>query len=126
MTPAPARTTAAAACTGRADGATRATPAAPKHPTAPNKAYSARCLSSMRSRTTPTTNQIRATSMARYPRLPHPAAIGESPGVPYHRMSDDEVWEFLAADPPHTGKLATTRADGRPHVAPVWLWWTIE
>ncbi|HEX3538813.1 MAG TPA: PPOX class F420-dependent oxidoreductase [Acidimicrobiales bacterium] len=35
-------------------------------------------------------------------------------------MSDDEVWAFLAADPPHTGKLATTRHDGGPHVAPIW------
>jgi hypothetical protein len=35
-------------------------------------------------------------------------------------MSDDEVWAFLAGTPPHTGKLATTRRDGRPHVAPIW------
>src|SRR5207248_1721105 len=27
---------------------------------------------------------------------------------------------FITATPPHTGKLATVRADGRPHVAPVW------
>jgi PPOX class probable F420-dependent enzyme len=40
--------------------------------------------------------------------------------MPYHPMSDDEVWAFLAGDPPHTGKLATTRKDGSPHVAPVW------
>jgi PPOX class probable F420-dependent enzyme len=38
----------------------------------------------------------------------------------YHPMSDDEVWEFLASAPPHTGKLATTRNDGSPHVAPIW------
>lgn len=36
------------------------------------------------------------------------------------RMSDEEVRAFLMSDPPHTGKLATTRKDGRPHVAPVW------
>jgi PPOX class probable F420-dependent enzyme len=36
-------------------------------------------------------------------------------------MSDAEAWAFLAADPPHTGKLATTRLDGRPHVAPIWF-----
>jgi PPOX class probable F420-dependent enzyme len=36
-------------------------------------------------------------------------------------MEDDEVWAFLAADPPHTGKLATTRKDGAPHVAPIWF-----
>jgi hypothetical protein len=36
-------------------------------------------------------------------------------------MSADEITAFLAADPPHTAKVATTRADGRPHVAPVWF-----
>jgi len=36
-------------------------------------------------------------------------------------MAEAEVWAFLAADPPHTGKLATTRLDGRPHVAPIWF-----
>jgi PPOX class probable F420-dependent enzyme len=35
-------------------------------------------------------------------------------------MTDDEVWKFLASDPAHTAKVATVRADGRPHVAPVW------
>jgi PPOX class probable F420-dependent enzyme len=35
-------------------------------------------------------------------------------------MTDEEVRAFITADPPHTGKLATVRADGRPHVAPVW------
>ena len=40
--------------------------------------------------------------------------------MPYRPMSDDQVWAFLAATPPHTAKLATVRADGRPHVAPVW------
>ena len=35
-------------------------------------------------------------------------------------MSDAEVRTFLAGHPPHTAKLATIRADGRPHVAPVW------
>jgi PPOX class probable F420-dependent enzyme len=35
-------------------------------------------------------------------------------------MIEEEVREFLASMPPHTGKLATVRADGRPHVAPVW------
>jgi PPOX class probable F420-dependent enzyme len=36
-------------------------------------------------------------------------------------MSDDEAWAFLASSPPHTGKLATVRADGSPHVAPIWF-----
>ena len=40
--------------------------------------------------------------------------------MPYHKMSDTEVAEFLASEPPHVAKVATTRIDGRPHVAPVW------
>ena len=36
-------------------------------------------------------------------------------------MTEAEARAFLAADPPHTGKLATTRLDGRPHVAPIWF-----
>jgi PPOX class probable F420-dependent enzyme len=36
-------------------------------------------------------------------------------------MTDDEAWAFLASTPPHTGKLATTRKDGAPHVAPIWF-----
>ena len=35
-------------------------------------------------------------------------------------MNGEEVRAFLAAQPPRTGKLATVRADGRPHLAPVW------
>jgi PPOX class probable F420-dependent enzyme len=37
-----------------------------------------------------------------------------------HRMSETEVRSFLMGDPAHTGKLATTRQDGSPHVAPIW------
>jgi PPOX class probable F420-dependent enzyme len=36
-------------------------------------------------------------------------------------MTEDEVREFLTSRPPHTGKLATVREDGRPHLAPVWF-----
>ena len=36
-------------------------------------------------------------------------------------MDDQEVAAFLEALPARTGKLATVRADGRPHVAPVWF-----
>ena len=36
-------------------------------------------------------------------------------------MSRDEAFAFIAAMPPRTGKVATTRADGRPHLAPVWV-----
>lgn len=39
----------------------------------------------------------------------------------YDRMTEAEARAFLAADPPHTGKLATVRPDGRPHVAPIWF-----
>ncbi|MFP4235765.1 MAG: PPOX class F420-dependent oxidoreductase [Nitriliruptoraceae bacterium] len=35
-------------------------------------------------------------------------------------MSDEERRSFLAAGAP-TAALATTRADGRPHVAPIWF-----
>jgi len=35
-------------------------------------------------------------------------------------MNEDEVMAFLTSMPAHTGKVATVRADGRPHVAPVW------
>jgi hypothetical protein len=35
-------------------------------------------------------------------------------------MNDAEIRTFLAGSPAHTAKLATVRADGRPHVAPVW------
>lgn len=35
-------------------------------------------------------------------------------------MSDDEVRAFLTAMPARPAILATTRADGRPHVAPIW------
>jgi PPOX class probable F420-dependent enzyme len=35
-------------------------------------------------------------------------------------MTDDEVRAFLMSEPAHTGKLATTRKDGSPHVAPIW------
>jgi PPOX class probable F420-dependent enzyme len=38
-----------------------------------------------------------------------------------HVMSDEESRAFLAAEPPRTGKLATVRKDGRPHVAPIWF-----
>lgn len=35
-------------------------------------------------------------------------------------MSRERIYEFLATGT-HTGKLATVRADGRPHVAPIWF-----
>ncbi len=36
------------------------------------------------------------------------------------QLSRPEAFEFLAAAP-RTGKLATVRADGRPHLAPIWF-----
>ncbi len=41
--------------------------------------------------------------------------------MPYHPMAHDELVGLLTSDPPHTGKLATVRADGRAHVAPIWF-----
>ncbi len=41
--------------------------------------------------------------------------------MPYHPLNPDELVDLLGGDPPHTGKLATVRADGRPHVAPIWF-----
>ena len=41
-------------------------------------------------------------------------------GMAYHAMSDDEVRAFLTGDPARPGVVATTRKNGRPHVAPVW------
>jgi len=41
--------------------------------------------------------------------------------MPYHPMNEDEVRAFLTALPARTGILATVRANGRPHVAPVWF-----
>jgi PPOX class probable F420-dependent enzyme len=35
-------------------------------------------------------------------------------------MTDAEVRAFLGSTPPHTGKIAMTRKDGSPHVAPIW------
>jgi PPOX class probable F420-dependent enzyme len=36
------------------------------------------------------------------------------------RMTREQTYAFLA-EGTRTGKLATTRADGRPHVAPIWF-----
>src|ERR1700760_1346312 len=37
-----------------------------------------------------------------------------------HKMVGDELDRFLSAGT-RTGKVATTRADGSPHVAPIWF-----
>ncbi len=37
-----------------------------------------------------------------------------------HEMDTAEARAFLTALPARTGKLATVRADGRPHIAPIW------
>jgi PPOX class probable F420-dependent enzyme len=41
--------------------------------------------------------------------------------MPYHAMTDDEAREFMGGEPARPGIVATTRKDGRPHVAPVWF-----
>jgi PPOX class probable F420-dependent enzyme len=38
-----------------------------------------------------------------------------------HEMTHDEWRAFVLARPARTAKLATVRADGRPHVAPIWI-----
>jgi len=38
----------------------------------------------------------------------------------YRPMRDDEVRAFLTSSPARPAVLATVRADGRPHVAPIW------
>jgi PPOX class probable F420-dependent enzyme len=40
--------------------------------------------------------------------------------MPSRSTHDPDVRAFLTALPARTGKLATVRADGRPHVAPIW------
>ena len=40
--------------------------------------------------------------------------------VGYHSMDDDAILTFLTSAPARPGILATTRKDGRPHVAPIW------
>ncbi|MFI6033479.1 PPOX class F420-dependent oxidoreductase [Streptomyces sp. NPDC051315] len=37
-----------------------------------------------------------------------------------HKMTDEE-WRAFVSHGTRTGKLSTVRADGRPHVAPVWF-----
>jgi PPOX class probable F420-dependent enzyme len=39
----------------------------------------------------------------------------------YHRMTHDQVRAFLTAEPARPAILGTTRADGRPHLAPIWF-----
>ncbi|UFU07775.1 PPOX class F420-dependent oxidoreductase [Ruania halotolerans] len=39
----------------------------------------------------------------------------------YAPMTDDEIQAFIRATPARTVAVATTRKDGRPHVAPVWV-----
>jgi PPOX class probable F420-dependent enzyme len=41
--------------------------------------------------------------------------------VPYHPMTGEEIRRFIRSTPARPGLLATVRADGRPHVAPVWI-----
>jgi PPOX class probable F420-dependent enzyme len=38
----------------------------------------------------------------------------------YQRMTDEDALAFLASPPARPAIVATTRSDGRPHVAPVW------
>jgi PPOX class probable F420-dependent enzyme len=37
------------------------------------------------------------------------------------RRMEDEEWRAFVSEGTRTGKLATTRHDGRPHVVPIWF-----
>jgi PPOX class probable F420-dependent enzyme len=37
------------------------------------------------------------------------------------RMTDAEIYTFIDHRPARTAKLATVKADGAPHVAPIWV-----
>ena len=37
------------------------------------------------------------------------------------RPMDDAEWRAFVSEGTRTGKLATTRHDGRPHVVPIWF-----
>ncbi|MGH8976157.1 MAG: PPOX class F420-dependent oxidoreductase [Acidimicrobiia bacterium] len=37
------------------------------------------------------------------------------------RVMSETEWRAFVSEGTRTGKLATTRADGRPHVAPIWF-----
>ncbi|MFJ8948650.1 MULTISPECIES: PPOX class F420-dependent oxidoreductase [unclassified Streptomyces] len=37
-----------------------------------------------------------------------------------HKMTDEE-WKAFVSEGTHTAKLSTVRADGSPHIAPVWF-----
>jgi PPOX class probable F420-dependent enzyme len=41
--------------------------------------------------------------------------------MPYHRMAPDEIDRFLQGPPVRPAVLATVRADGRAHLAPIWF-----
>ena len=41
--------------------------------------------------------------------------------MPYHAMTPEEIERFIRAVPARPAVLATVRADGRPHLAPVWV-----
>ena len=36
-------------------------------------------------------------------------------------VMDEAEWRAFVSHGTRTGKLATTRADGRPHVVPIWF-----
>ena len=36
------------------------------------------------------------------------------------RVMSEAEWKAFLTEQPRTAKLATVRADGRPHVAPIW------
>src|SRR5689334_3633454 len=52
--------------------------------------------------------------------LPHDRRAGKEDGLMAEKMTDEE-WRAFVLDGTRTGKLSTVRADGSPHVAPIWF-----
>jgi len=52
--------------------------------------------------------------------LPHGCRRGKENGDMAQKMTDEEWREFVSHGT-RTGKLSTVRADGSPHVAPIWF-----
>src|SRR5205823_13560774 len=58
-------------------------------------------------------------SRARWVRWPAGPLLGESAAMGNDAMSEEE-WRAFIRSPVRPAVLSTARADGRPHVAPVW------
>ncbi|EDY43308.2 pyridoxamine 5-phosphate oxidase, FMN-binding protein, partial [Streptomyces sp. SPB074] len=52
--------------------------------------------------------------------LPHRSADSKDDEHMTHKMTDEE-WRAFVSEGTRTAKLATVRADGSPHIAPIWF-----